>query len=57
MLDCVPHAEGGYNDFHLPIGKEEQSTINAKKTQITINNIPVAQTTEHDTSNAKVLGS
>lgn len=46
--DCVPHAEGGYNDFHLPDGKKEQ---------ITINIIPVAQTVEHDASNAKVMGS
>lgn len=55
--DCVPHAEGGYSDFHLPDGKKAQSTINIKKTQITINIIPVAQTVEHDASNAKVMGS
>lgn len=41
--DCVPHAEGGYNDFHLP---------DEKMTQITINIIPVA----HGTSSAKVMG-
>ncbi len=46
--DCVPHAEGGYNDFHLPDGKKVQSTINI---------IPVAQTVELDASNAKVMGS
>ncbi len=55
--DCVPHAEGGYNDFHLPDGKKAQSTITTKKTQITINIIPVAQTVELDASNAKVMGS
>jgi len=46
-LDCVPHAEGEYNDFHLPDGK---------MTQITINITPVALTVEHGTSSLNVMG-